>query len=98
MTAAIMPVAYPALSELSRRTDTPKIIISPIFLTLIKDFNFIEFYMREIWTKVIQFFTYTVRNEEIFLVTYGGTVPQKGIALFCGHSQEVLSYKRFQPE
>ena len=39
---------YPALSELTRRTDTPKIIVSPIFLALIKDFNFIEFYMREI--------------------------------------------------
>lgn len=39
---------YPALSELTRRTDTPKIIISPIFLALIKDFNFIEFYMTEI--------------------------------------------------
>ena len=62
MTAAIIPVVrYPALSELTRRTDTPKIIISPIFLALIKDFNFIEFYMREIWTKVIQFFTYTGR-------------------------------------
>ena len=53
---------YPVLSELTRRTDTPKIIISPIFLSLIKDFNFIEFYMREISTKVIQYFTYTVRD------------------------------------